>query len=104
MRVVKAEASKQVIGLTPHLPASMFSQNSRGEVPRAVTTPIPVTTTLRSVQLLAIKKEGSEFHDRCPGKPPWQLFLLAVLDIFDDVPDALQFFRLFVRDFVAKLL
>jgi hypothetical protein len=47
MRVVKALASKTVIGPTPDSPATRRRQNSSREFPRGVTAPMPVTTTRR---------------------------------------------------------
>jgi hypothetical protein len=74
--------------------------------PREETTPRPVTTTLRSDGLVAIKKGQLELAPAkaAPNQIVLQLFLLDVFYVFDDVPDALQFFGLFIRDFVPEFL
>ncbi len=51
----KPDASNDVILSMPHPPASRLAQNVSICWPSGVTTPSPVTTTLRSIQLLAIK-------------------------------------------------
>src|ERR1019366_3920385 len=70
-RQEKAETSKEVMLWMPHLPAKMFSQKTWNFCPREETTPNPVTTTLRSVQLLAIKK-GQRRSRPLPWKEAWR--------------------------------
>src|SRR5256885_4268701 len=40
----------------------------------------------------------------CPGKLPAKLLAAEVLDVLDDVADALELFGLLIRDFVSELL
>src|SRR5690349_10407744 len=88
----------------PHSPAISRFQNTSSSVANGVTTPRPVTTTLRSCQLLAINQTGQlKLHpaETAPKLCPSQLLLL-VLDVLDDVADALELLGLLVGDFIPK--
>src|SRR5947208_7442717 len=52
MRLGSSLASKRVIGPTPDLPAMAASHDSLVPMPKGVTRPIPVTTTLRSTRCM----------------------------------------------------
>ena len=63
------EGSKRAILAMPHWPASRFCQKASTWWPKGVTTPRPVMTTRRSVQLLAIKSNGAAQADASPSYP-----------------------------------
>src|SRR4051794_26944439 len=61
--VTKPDGSKDAILSTPQPPEMRLFQNLSMSFPKGETTPRPVTTTLRSVQLLAIKSNGAAQAD-----------------------------------------
>src|ERR1041385_8174304 len=102
-----APASKAVMRSTPHLPSRRFCQNDWISSPKGVTTPRPVTTTLRSSVLVVIKITGQLVLGSAGAAPrKWlgNLLLLTFLDIFDHVTDALELLGLFIGDFLAEFL
>src|SRR2546422_10725028 len=90
----------------PQRPAMMLFQNVSMSWPSEETTPSPVTTTRRSVELAVMKQTGQlvlKPAAAAPEKPHSKLFLLF-LDVFDHIAYALQLFRFFIGDFLAKFL
>src|ERR1043166_825841 len=100
------EASNWVIRSTPHLLASRLVQRVWMSLPKGLTTPRPVTTTLRFVQLPAIKIKGQPGLTSAEAAPESSNFLLGpnFFDILNHISDTLQLFRFFIGDFVPKFL
>src|SRR5262245_51543002 len=90
----------------PHLPATRLVQSVSMLLPRGETTPSPVMTTRRSVQLTAIKNRKGQRNPalagRLPRKSPRALLGPGILDVFDHIAHALKLFGFLVRDLVAK--
>src|SRR3954470_16005335 len=85
MRLGRSLASKRVMGPTPDLPAMAASHDSLVPMPKGVTRPIPVTTTLRSTRCML------------------PLFLVLV-DEVDRVLDGLDVLGFLVGDLDLELL
>src|SRR5688572_19739940 len=92
MRASSLEASNRVMRATPLLPCSSACQFFSVPVPRAVISPVPVTTTRR-------------FDTTVLSSPPGLVQLLLVrVDVVDGVPDGLDVLRFLVRDLDLELL
>src|SRR5436305_4950449 len=86
IRLGSSFASKRVIGPTPDFPAMAASQDCLVPIPRGVTRPIPVMTTLRSTRCMC-----------------WTLFLVLV-DEVHRVQHRLDVLGLLVGDLDLELL
>src|SRR6185436_17893455 len=102
-----SEASNWVILSMPHFDASRLSHRDWMSLPSGVTTPMPVTTTRRSVQFVAIKTKWGSLscpQPAAPGKTCCPLLPLGIFDILYHIAHGLQLFGFFIRNLLAKFL
>src|SRR5258708_2961448 len=97
-----SEASKRVIGPTPLLPAIAACHVASVPIPRGVTSPRPVTTTLRSTLCILMLARGQRLKPEARSRQPG--LLLVLVDEVDRVLHGLDVLGLFVRDLDLELL
>src|SRR5687767_11124665 len=83
------EASKRVMGAAPDTPAWMPAQVSSVPMPSGDTSPMPVTTTLRSPDLT---------FQAPPGIPLLLRLVAVLLDVVHGLADARDLLRVLVGD------
>src|SRR4030042_1011585 len=94
----KSDASNLVIGPMPDLPAHTASQFLSIPVPRGVTIPKPVTTTLLFISSYSFLRSCSL------SKEALRLFRQRLIDIVDSILDCGDLFGILIRNGDVKLL